>query len=380
MLNSLISKNNSNVIGICGDFDSQGRKVSLLRIETIHITFALLQFMFGLEVFKGDRKEDTGHKRKILKQIRKGTIKPFEWSIAFQKGCLIGCSFIRVDGQHSSRVLYENWEEIKHLIENNPNALAIIKIWQYEDNTALADLFSIFDPQLSVRTKPQINQMVKGGHPDKDINSIGDSIMNSIVSGLTYYKGWGADYTSKEKADLIYENEEFCILADRIIRESPTDRSTGQTRYLTRNQGFIRAMREIYAIDKQSAIDFLNNFVKLTPLDLNSDQYVSPVVALREKLVQVIVKKELGKKMLNGNQTQPVLQVLHYVVLAFNMWQETKYILRKQFRIDSSIEEKDGNNKGFYAPLSITPVKCQNSIRRERKREEEYKKYYAKCF
>lgn len=202
--------------------------------ETLSLTEDLAIDFACMPQFCGERRKQKARVSQLYDHLRAGRFYSPRWAT----GTLEGKTY-RVNGQHSSAMLVDSGDYFPSGMD------VIIDRFTCYSAEGLANLFSIFDPKYSARTRNDI--INAAGRIHGDLSDVSTTILSLATSGIVFSKciETGASqksFSDQYRAGLVHQNKEFILWRN----------SMGHTKVF-RDSGTIAAMYRTYHKDAIAA-------------------------------------------------------------------------------------------------------------------------------
>jgi len=173
--------------------------------------------------------------------------RPVSWAKAW---CAELEDWFRVNGKHTS-TLFSNLD-----LSKGQDLYAVVEEYDCDTLEDVVHLYSTFDSNMQVRNQSDINKMFAASIPE--LKEFDSKTINLLVGGLSYWKFPGATgatnsatRTSADKAEVLFDEVEFCLWANRLLSEG----GVKHCQHL-RRVPVVGAIRSCWNKSKSAALEF----------------------------------------------------------------------------------------------------------------------------
>lgn len=220
----------------------------LISTEQKPITRELAQWLYGLQPVPRERTIKPARLSQLKANFADGVIIPFRWVYT----TLNGVDY-RANGQHTS-YLFQNGTPVP------PGAVCVLEHWASQSMDDVIQLWSVYDPQSSSRTKVELTANFQHSRPLLT-ECRGRTVM--LAQGALCIEKFGFGYTNKvsipQKLDCLRSGEDFVLWADAYMSQPHMLRV-----------GVVYAMLKTYRKDRDAASAFWKEVLEGTNPDPKS--------------------------------------------------------------------------------------------------------------
>ena len=218
------------------------------RPKTVVVTNKLAKEWSEMEEIREDRPLREQRIRVYQKVLAAGEFRPVTWAKVYIKEM---DQYYRVNGKHTSTVFaaadFSKCQEV----------IAVIEDYECDTIEDAAKLYSTFDSQIQTRNQSDINRMFASAIPELKVYDT--SFINLMVGAINYFrapalttdKKAAAGSSAAERAEVLFDEIEFCTWARALLG----DGHTGKSKHLRRTP-VVAAIRGTWGKAKAASLQF----------------------------------------------------------------------------------------------------------------------------
>lgn len=149
--------------------------VRLVRILNTPCTLELAKDIYSLPRVEKDRKLEPRRVDKLIKDVKKGPLRPFNWATAVDLST--GVKY-RVNGQHSSYLILAKKIPVE--------GVCTLEEYECDDYKGVAALWSTFDSEVSVRKRKEVHLASCGASKKLD-KALNPTFLHTVNSAIYYF-------------------------------------------------------------------------------------------------------------------------------------------------------------------------------------------------